>query len=381
MFSRRLAALGAFFVVGLAVAACGSGVPGNSVADVAGNPITLRAWHHWLYVAAKSQAANSPGQPVILPSDPPKFPKCITEIKAGIPTLAKAPNAQLLKDCKTLFTQESGEVMDFLIKADWYQAEALKEGIHVTNAQVMKTFNNAKKTQFHTAAEFNSFLSSTGETLQDVLFRFRINQVSQDLLKKLTPKVTPQQISAYYNSHLSQYGTPETRDIRIVLTKSKSQALAAKSALMHHQSWTTVAKKYSTDSTTKNRGGLLTGVRKGQEDHALDAASFAAPLNKLLGPVKGSFGYYVFEVTKITKATQQTLAQATPSIQSSLKTTAQTTAQTKLQALVKKAWLSKTTCVSTYAMADCSNKPSSGTGTSSSPSTPPPSSTTGTTSK
>ena len=51
-------ALGAFFAVAGGIAACGSSVPGNSVADVAGNPITLQAFNHWMYVAAKSQAAQ-----------------------------------------------------------------------------------------------------------------------------------------------------------------------------------------------------------------------------------------------------------------------------------------------------------------------------------
>jgi foldase protein PrsA len=58
-----------------------------------------------------------------------------------------------------------------------------------------------------------------------------------------------------------------------------------------------VAKKYSTDQATKNNGGLLTGLTKQQADPALAAAAFSAPANKLLGPVKGQFGYYVFEVT------------------------------------------------------------------------------------
>ncbi len=56
--SRKLAALAAFFVVGAAVAGCGSSIPGNSVATVAGNPITLQAFNHWMYVAAKEQAAQ-----------------------------------------------------------------------------------------------------------------------------------------------------------------------------------------------------------------------------------------------------------------------------------------------------------------------------------
>ena len=69
-----------------------------------------------------------------------------------------------------------------------------------------------------------------------------------------------------------------------------------------------VAKKYSIDPTTKNKGGVLTNVTKGQQDAALSKAAFAATTNKLIGPVKGQFGYYVVEVTKITPATQKSLA-------------------------------------------------------------------------
>ena len=64
-YRRVTAALCAFFVVGAVIAGCGSGVPGDSVADVAGNPITTQAFNHWMFVAAKSQQAQSPGSPVI----------------------------------------------------------------------------------------------------------------------------------------------------------------------------------------------------------------------------------------------------------------------------------------------------------------------------
>ena len=58
-----ISALGAFFVIAIGIAGCGSGVPGDSVADVAGNPISTQAFNHWMYVAAKSQAAQSPASP------------------------------------------------------------------------------------------------------------------------------------------------------------------------------------------------------------------------------------------------------------------------------------------------------------------------------
>jgi foldase protein PrsA len=350
---RSFAALGAFFVFAVGVAGCGSSVSGDSVATVAGNQITTQAFNHWMYVAAKSQAAQSPGQPVIVPNDPPNFDKCVAQVRKEIPSLAKTATKTLRTDCKQLFTSLSSQVMDFLIKSYWYQADAHKLGVNVTDAQVQKTFDAAKKQQFPTAAGFNNFLKQTGQTLPDILFRFRINAIVQKLVAKHNGTVTQAQIAAYYNAHQSQFGTQESRNMRVVLAKDAASAAAAKKALQSGQSWATVAKKYSTDPTTKNSGGLLNGVTKQQADTALASAAFSAPVNKLLGPVKGQFGYYVFEVTHVTPATHQTLAQSSALIKQQLTTQNQQNAQTAVDNHAKKDWLSQTTCRSGYAMADC----------------------------
>jgi foldase protein PrsA len=338
---------------------------------MAGNPVTLQAFNHWMYVAAKSQAAQSPGQPVIVPTDPPNFNKCIADVKAAIPSLAKQSDKTLRSDCSQLFTSLSTAVMDFLIKSYWYQADAARQHVTVSNADVQKAFESAKNAQFPTNSAYQTFLSQTGQTEQDILYRFRVSQIFQKLIAKYPTTVTPAAIQSYYYSHLSQFGKPETRDIRIVLTSTQAQANAAKAALEHGQSWQAVAKTYSTDPTTKNSGGLLKGVAKGQEDHALDAAAFSAPTGKVLGPVKGQFGYYVFEVDSITKATQQSLAQATPAIRTTLTSQMQSNAQNAVQNAAKKQWLSQTKCRAPYAMADCSGykAPTTSTGASGTSST------------
>src|ERR1700731_683403 len=133
-------------------------------------------------VAAKSQAAQSPGAPVIVPNDPPNFNNCIAQVRKQVPQLSKDSDKTIRTDCKSLFTTLSNQVLDFLIKGYWYQAEASREHIKVTDAQVQKAFDTAKKQQFPTAAGFNTFLSQTGQTLQDILFRFRINQIFKELL-------------------------------------------------------------------------------------------------------------------------------------------------------------------------------------------------------
>jgi foldase protein PrsA len=351
---RSILAPGAFFVlVAMAISACGSSVPGNSVAVVAGNPISLQAFNHWMYVDAKGQAASSPGQPVIVPNDPPNFTNCIAQARAKIPTLKKTPTKTLRADCKQLFTSLSSQVMDFLIKAYWYQGTAHKLGINLTRTQVLAALAKAKKGQFTTSAQFQAFLKQTGQTEQDIEYRVRRNEIFLKLTKRHPTTVTPAAIAAYYAAHKTQFGTPQTRNMRIVLAKTAAQATAAKKALQRGQSWTAVAKKYSTDPTTKNKGGALTNVTAGQQDAALSKAAFAAPVKKLLGPVKGQFGYYVLEVTKITPSTQRSLAQSTQVIKQTLTGQLAQSAQAAVDSAAKKEWLSKTTCRSEYAMADC----------------------------
>ncbi len=368
--SRIIPALGAFFVaIAMVVAGCGSAIPGNSVADVAGNPISTQAFNHWMYVLAKTQAAQSPGSPVIVPNDPPNFTKCIAQVKAEIPSLAKTADKTLRTDCQRVFTSLSSEVMNYLISSYWYQAQAHKLGIKVTNAEVQKTLDQAKKAQFSTAAQYASFLTSTGQTNADVTYRIRVEDLYTKLLAREPSKVTPAAIATYYSTHKSQFGSAETRNIRIVLASSTAKADEAKKAIQSGQSWTAVAKKYSIDPTTKNAGGLLTGVTKNGQDAALTNAAFAAPLNKLTGPVKGQFGYYLIDVQKITPATQRSLAQSTALIKQTLNSQLQTTAANKVTNEAKKAWLSKTKCRTQYAMSYCSGykAPASATTTTSAP--------------
>ena len=88
-----------------------------------------------------------------------------------------------------------------------------------------------------------------------------------------------------------------------------------------------MAKKYSTDPTSKANGGVLASVTKGQEDPGLDKAVFAAKKGALHGPGQDAVRLLRLRGQRVTPAVQQTLEQATPSIKQILASQAQ---QTKL---------------------------------------------------
>ena len=347
-------ALCAFFVaIAVAVSGCGASIPSGAVANVSGNPISKQAIDHWMYIDEKSQASESAGEPVIVPEDPPGFAACISQARAEVATLKKETTTQVRAACQSFFTQLSGEVMDYLIKAYWYQARAAKLGVTPTPAQVQAQLTKEIKQEFKTTAAYTAYLKQSGETNADLLYQTRAEVTLKKLEAKQSTTVTPADIAAYYKANQSKYGTPASRNIRIVLAKSRAGAATALAALKSGKSWGVVAREDSIDPTTKDKGGLLTGVTAGQQDPALSKAAFAAPLNKLVGPVKGQFGWYVVQVIKITPAKVESLATATPTIRTTLTTTKQQAALTAVDDQLKKAYGAHTLCTMYYSMADC----------------------------
>src|SRR3954447_7685972 len=364
---RLFLAVGAIAVPAAALSACGSdSVPGNSVAKVDDETITNAAFQHWLKVAATSSQQGQEQKPGAAPQipQPPDFAQCVAAKQKSAPKPAKGQPkptlAQLKAQCKQEYEGLRDQVMQFLISADWIQKEAADQGVKVTDAEVQKQFAQTKKQSFPKEKDYAKFLKQSGMTQEDVLFRVKLDQLSTKLREKVTKgktTVTPAQISAYYNKNKQRFAQPERRDLRIVLTKTKAKADQAKAAIDSGQDFKAVAKKFSVDQASKNQGGVLLGVSKGQQEKALDQAVFKASKGQLEGPIKTQFGYYLFKVQKITQPSQQSLKEATPTIKQLLTSQNQQKALEKFVKDFRDKWKGKTNCRKGYVTQECKNAP------------------------
>ena len=232
--------------------------------------------------------------------------------------------------------------------------------VKVTDAEVKKSFDEQKKQSFPKDADYKKFLATSGQTEEDILQRVKLDLLSNKIRDKVVKgkdKVSDKAIEDFYNKNKARFAQPEKRDLRVVLTKDKADADKAKAALESGDSWKTVAKKYSIDDTSKAAGGKLPAQAKGTLDKELDDAVFSAKKNELEGPIKTQYGYYVFTVTAITEASQQTLAEAKETIKQTLASQGQ---QKALDTFVKdftKRWKDKTECSEGYKTTDCKNGP------------------------
>lgn len=349
--------------------ACG-GIPSNGVAKVDDQVVTKDDFNKWLAIAQKQQSQQQPGAPAASKLVPPDFKACVA---AAQEKDKRTPAAALKAQCKQQYNLLKDQVMQFLVNADWIQGEASDRGIEASDAAVAKEFKKTKDQFFKSSAEYQKFLKDSGQTEADVKFRVKLQLLSDKIRKQVTKsddKVTQAEIAAYYKKNEQQFGTPETRDFNVVVTKTKAQADAAKARLEAGESFKTVAKDVSIDKATKNNGGKLAGVTEGQIGGEFDKVAFSAPKGKVLGPVKTPTGYYVFETTKVTKGNQQSLAEATPQIRQQIKSQSQ---QKQLDKFVKdfqKKWKDKTDCRKGYVIQDCKNAPKPKTNTGGVPGVP-----------
>jgi foldase protein PrsA len=329
---RRIGAILLAIVAALEIAAVVSstgGVASDDVADVdKAGTVSKEDFNHWLTVVASQP---QPGQSK--PSKPPK------------------PGSRQYDAVKQ-------QVMQFLVSAKWIEGEAKERGVSATDAEVKRQFEQTKDQSFPNDKAYKRFLKTSGQTEEDLLFRVKLDVLSNKIRTQVTEAsqdVSDSEIEDYYNENEQQFSQPERRDLEVILTKGQAKALEAKKAVEGGQKWSAAAKKFSVDPASKEQGGKLLGVSKGQQDPKFDAAIFAAVRGKVAGPVKTDAGYYVFRVTKVTKATKQGLDQSKQGIRQLLVSQKQQEELDRFSTNFRNTWRKRTDCADDFTIADCRN--------------------------
>jgi parvulin-like peptidyl-prolyl isomerase len=296
----------------------------------------------------------------------------VSEAEFKLALLQQAAQAKLKKTPKpgeTKYDELRDAALGELLDEIWIQGEAEERGISVTPKQIATELTQIKKTNFKTDAEYQEFLKTSKFTTQDVLDRVRLQMLSTQLQEQITkeaPAAGKSQIADYYESAKdSQFTTPETRDVRVIVNKDKKKVEEAKALLENDDapaSWKKVAAKFSSDPTTKTNGGLQKALTEellqSQED--LKSAVFDNPTGVLLGPLNISGSWFVLEVEKLNPSKVQALGEVSAQIKSQL---TQQLAQEVFSEFVSEyqsKWQSRTFCADGFVIEQCSNYKGSG---------------------
>jgi foldase protein PrsA len=132
---------------------------------------------------------------------------------------------------------------------------------------------------------WDDMLKARGLSEADVQQALREQIILDKALEKQVT-ITPAQIKSYFDKNHTAYDKPEMVQARHVLVPNLETAQKVEAALKSGQDFAAVAKQYSTDPGSKDKGGELGSFKRGQMVPAFDKVAFTQPVNVISPPVK-----------------------------------------------------------------------------------------------
>jgi hypothetical protein len=203
------------------------------------------------------------------------------------------------------YEQLKDQAMQTALQIGWIVGEADRQGITFTDTEVQQSLQQIKS-QFKSEEEYVKARDQAGLTDADVLERAKLTVIQNKIQDEITGSVSEPSGSdaqKFYDANKSQFTQPANRTVRIIQNKDPAQVDAALQTLQSDHSaasWKTVAAQYSTDPTSKEKGGLRTGVVPGTFQQPLDDDIFKAPQGEVQGPVTSGTDTFAFEVISAT---------------------------------------------------------------------------------
>ncbi|MGH3129293.1 MAG: SurA N-terminal domain-containing protein, partial [Gaiellaceae bacterium] len=119
------------------------------------------------------------------------------------------------------------QAVQFLVQRAQFERKAEDLDVQVTDKQVTDRLAQIKKQYFAgDQKRYEKQLDQQGLTDEQVRRDIRAQLVQEGIFKKVTEnvKVSDKDIEDYYDKNKSQYGTPESRDVRHILVPTKKLA-------------------------------------------------------------------------------------------------------------------------------------------------------------
>lgn len=249
-----------------------------------------------------------------------------------------------------------------LINAIWVQGQAEELDLSVTEKQVEDELATIKKQNFPTDKAYEKFLAESKFSEEDVDDRIRLQLLTtqiQESVQGSAPAPSDSEIEAYYDANKeSQFSTPASRDIRVVINKDKAKVDAALKALEEDNSpanWKKVAAKYSIDPTSKSKGGLQEGVTEEAAQGPLKNAIFGPATGELNDPIEYEKNWILIEVVKLNPEKAQSLAEVKGQISSTLAQEQQQEYFSEFVSDWQTKWQQRTYCADGFVIEQCSN--------------------------
>jgi peptidyl-prolyl cis-trans isomerase SurA len=207
------------------------------------------------------------------------------------------------------------QVLDRLIDEKLLVAEAKRQGLTATDAEVKRQVDSAIQDARQRLGEdgFKAQLDHEGLTEERLRAKYHDQAERQILVDRVVHKhievkpVSPTDAEAYFKANPEKFpkAPPELKLSVIQIparpdsaadVAAKAKVVAARQRIVGGERFAKVAADVSDDPSSARSGGDLGFFSRGQMDPSIEDAAFAMPLNQVSQPIHSAFGWHIIEV-------------------------------------------------------------------------------------
>ncbi len=293
-------------------------------------------------VVAQAPPAGAPAPapaapPAVEKVDPAQLPAVVAEYQGGKITreelLSEAQyraqglagmGVQVAADTKVFLS----EVLDMMLAARLLLADSTALGLTPSDTEIAAQFEELKK-RFGNEEAYRAALQQQGTTEAELKSDLKENLAIQKLIEtQLVPAIQVEDaaIQAFYDENAQRMIEPESFHASHILLRVAAEADAAARAAVRARAeallakakggtpFADLARESSEDPGSKERGGDLGWVRKGQTVPQFEQAALALEPGTLSGVVESPFGYHLIRLHEKRPERKVPLEEATPRI-------------------------------------------------------------------
>lgn len=216
-----------------------------------------------------------------------------------------------------IMVQQTGqEALDNLVVKKIIELEASDQNLEISEEEIDK--------EVQELAENYGGQDAMIEAL--AMYNVDLDQVREDvavnikLEKLLDPriKITDEEVRAYFAANQEAYAVEEQIKVSHILVGSKEEAQKITALLTEGEEFADLAKELSTDTASKDQGGDLGMVGRGEMVEEFEQAAFALQPGQISDPVESEYGFHIIKVHEKTAARPGTLEENQAEIRETL---------------------------------------------------------------
>jgi len=196
--------------------------------------------------------------------------------------------------------ENSGEmVLEQLVTLMVVSQEAQKQGINITEADVEARIEQMIQEDYYGSKDyFEQVLQQSGWTEDALKKNLLIDMMLTEMVRKKT-EVTNEEVAEYFAENRADFDIPHEVNVRHILVDTEETAREVLEELEQGGNFAALAKEYSRDPGSAEKGGELGFVGKDELVTEFAEAAFAAPVGLIKEPVQSLYGYHIIEVLEI----------------------------------------------------------------------------------